>query len=245
MRSWWGTLVGVLLGAFGGVPGALFGGFIGFLVDLVTVEFRVQRAAIRYLERDTAPSWLPRELPLAGNLLGSLHRHRASVAALDIPARLSEEMRPFFPDRFARRPVERVIAAAMSVVWIGDEPWCARLRRDTGLPSREALFTGVWETLVRTGSAAGVRDHVHELARRAELGPEFIAEHLRVRELRDAEACAILGVARDATQEEIRVAYRRLAAQFHPDTATHLSEEQQRATEDAFKRIQAAYDALK
>ncbi len=54
-----------------------------------------------------------------------------------------------------------------------------------------------------------------------------------------------LGVAPGAGPDEIRQAYRQLAAQYHPDKAAHLGEELRRLAEEKFKAIQAAYDALR
>jgi len=50
----------------------------------------------------------------------------------------------------------------------------------------------------------------------------------------------ILGVRRDATEKEIRSAYRRLARQYHPDVNPG-----DRAAEEKFKAINAAYQVLK
>jgi DnaJ-domain-containing protein 1 len=54
-----------------------------------------------------------------------------------------------------------------------------------------------------------------------------------------------LGVSGGDSPEEITRAYRRLAAQYHPDKVQHLGEEFQQLAEKRFKEIQAAYDALK
>ena len=62
------------------------------------------------------------------------------------------------------------------------------------------------------------------------------------RERRDPYA--ILGIAPGATGEEIRSAYRRLAAQYHPDKVQHLGKELQELAEARFKEIQQAYDYL-
>lgn len=51
---------------------------------------------------------------------------------------------------------------------------------------------------------------------------------------------AILGIARTATPEEIKAAYRKLAIQFHPDKNPG-----DKAAEERFKEINAAYDVLK
>jgi len=55
----------------------------------------------------------------------------------------------------------------------------------------------------------------------------------------------ILGVPEGASQEDIRAAYRQLAAQYHPDKLAHLGEEFQFLAEQKFKAIQSAYDALR
>jgi curved DNA-binding protein len=49
----------------------------------------------------------------------------------------------------------------------------------------------------------------------------------------------LLGVARDASDEEIRGAYRRLARQYHPDV------NKQPGAEDRFKEISEAYEVLR
>src|SRR5688572_32308127 len=49
----------------------------------------------------------------------------------------------------------------------------------------------------------------------------------------------IMGVARDASQDEIKRAYRRLARKFHPDVSKEAN------AEDKFKEVQEAYEVLK
>src|SRR5258706_8962146 len=50
---------------------------------------------------------------------------------------------------------------------------------------------------------------------------------------------ATLGVARGASQEQIKKAFRRLARQFHPDVA-----KDKKAAEEKFKEINEAYEVL-
>jgi hypothetical protein len=54
----------------------------------------------------------------------------------------------------------------------------------------------------------------------------------------------ILGVARHATQEEIRAAYRRAVAQYHPDKVSYLGQEFQELAHQKLIAIQHAYDYL-
>ncbi|MBW1723099.1 MAG: J domain-containing protein [Deltaproteobacteria bacterium] len=54
----------------------------------------------------------------------------------------------------------------------------------------------------------------------------------------------ILGVSRNATREEVKRAYRKLASRYHPDKLTHLGEEFRVLAERKFKEIREAYDVL-
>lgn len=54
----------------------------------------------------------------------------------------------------------------------------------------------------------------------------------------------ILGIAPGTSREEIKTAYRRLAAQYHPDKVQHLGKDFQKMAEERFKEIQQAYDEL-
>ncbi|MFB0532913.1 MAG: DnaJ domain-containing protein [Desulfatiglandales bacterium] len=54
----------------------------------------------------------------------------------------------------------------------------------------------------------------------------------------------VLGVNRGASIDEIRKAYRELAAKYHPDKVIHLGEEFRGLAEEKFKEIQEAYQEL-
>jgi uncharacterized membrane protein YkvA (DUF1232 family) len=55
---------------------------------------------------------------------------------------------------------------------------------------------------------------------------------------------SVLGVDRDASAEDIKRAYRRLAGQYHPDKVAHLGDEFRELAERRFKEIQQAYQAV-
>ncbi len=55
----------------------------------------------------------------------------------------------------------------------------------------------------------------------------------------------VLGIERNASQEEIKAAFKQLAMKYHPDKVQHLGEEFQVLAENRFKEIQEAYQALK
>jgi DnaJ-domain-containing protein 1 len=70
-------------------------------------------------------------------------------------------------------------------------------------------------------------------------GPERSADSAR-----EQTPCEVLGVAPDATPRQIKEAYHKLAAQYHPDKVAHLGKEFQDLAEKRFKQIQQAYQNL-
>ena len=54
----------------------------------------------------------------------------------------------------------------------------------------------------------------------------------------------VLGLARGASPDEIKRAYRELANKYHPDKVSHLGDEFKALAHKKFKEIQAAYEAL-
>lgn len=55
---------------------------------------------------------------------------------------------------------------------------------------------------------------------------------------------SILGVNKNATEDEIKEAYRKLALKYHPDRYSGKPEEEKKAAEDKFKDIAEAYSVL-
>lgn len=55
---------------------------------------------------------------------------------------------------------------------------------------------------------------------------------------------SILGVSKDATEDEMKKAYRKLAMEYHPDRQHDKSDEEKKQAEEKFKEISEAYDVL-
>ena len=58
------------------------------------------------------------------------------------------------------------------------------------------------------------------------------------------EAYKVLGVSPDATDDEIRKAYRKLALEHHPDRVAALGEDVRKAAEKKFQEINAAKEKV-
>tara|TARA_B100000945_G_scaffold321397_1_gene335696 strand:- start:3835 stop:4551 length:717 start_codon:yes stop_codon:yes gene_type:complete len=55
----------------------------------------------------------------------------------------------------------------------------------------------------------------------------------------------ILEISKDASDNEIKKSYRRMASKFHPDKVHHLGEDFQKMAEEKFKMVNEAYSKIK
>lgn len=57
-------------------------------------------------------------------------------------------------------------------------------------------------------------------------------------------AYTILGTTKNATNEEVKKAYRKMVKKYHPDKLQHLGEEHVKGAEEKFKQVQKAYEQI-
>ncbi len=88
-----------------------------------------------------------------------------------------------------------------------------------------------WESQQPPGSSGRPRS---DPPRPEEPGPDFGR----------MDPYALLEVPRDASREEIKAAYRRAVARYHPDKVAHLGKEFQELAHRKFLAIQEAYERL-
>jgi hypothetical protein len=241
MRTFWASGAGAILGLAGGLWGAGFGVVIGFLLDLVLADMRVQRSARQTLEGGEPPEWLPSQLPIAGALLSRVAPARATDT--ELISRLEHRLAAYRPDRFSVRLCERAIAtgAALST----PEAELVRLLIGRLEPDeRQVVVHALWETLREAPVPSGSFVELRRLALAAGIDRGFVERELVVRPRLDRMACEVLGVGAESTADQVRRAYRALAAQFHPDTTADLNETQRQESAEAFMRVREAYETL-
>jgi len=257
----YGRLGGALIGVVGGPFGIAFGFLVGLLFDQFAGDLRQRRALERFL-RDPATT-PPRGIDRASlTLIGVtvwLSAQDGVVHAVHVEA-LRELLARHLQPR-SRREVVRAIDTAVRLLGRFD---AARLARNlsaqlhdggaaapadaTGGRNRVRIASDYSRNEVRlflgaiAVSSAGGGELPQWLA--PLLGDtadsSYVAWHTEL----DSSACAILGVSATATIAEVKTVYRRLAAQFHPDSASALDERQRDAATAAFIRITSAYETL-
>lgn len=217
---WLRPYYGVILGTAAGIPLGIYGITLGALTGFL----------VHHAIRQTSSSRLPREAEALLTLARYCGRSRELPAGLvstgfAVLARsgLISPESPVALPRGRQLPVLRrpALEAARQLREVLDET----TRRGLAEALRESLAAG-------------------ELS-----GPE--AEEI-LRELQDPgdlpdrgeleRAALLLGIPEDASREDARRAYRRLAAQFHPDAAHGLTETQKAEAGEAFRRIREAYE---
>jgi DnaJ like chaperone protein len=71
-------------------------------------------------------------------------------------------------------------------------------------------------------------------------------ESIRAMFVKDIDsAYKVLEITPDATDEEVKAAYRKMAVKYHPDKVEHLGPEIQKSAKEKFQMLQAAYEEIK
>lgn len=55
----------------------------------------------------------------------------------------------------------------------------------------------------------------------------------------------VLQIPKDSTNDDVKMAYRKMAKKYHPDKLNHLGEDAKLAAEEKFKEVQEAYEDIK
>jgi DnaJ like chaperone protein len=244
-----GKLIGALLGSLAGPMGTILGGVVGHLFDRATEE---QRA----LEQLWRPGSEADAISAAQmRFLSSLIGLSIAVANADGHVKVSEieVIKSFFRRSFPYSEDDHLL-----IERIIDETFLRRDRLDvdalsayfraTSSPSGRLLLIRLLFQLAaadREGASAQEEQLIRRMA--GSLGVDAATyQGIRAEFLGQGQrAYEILGLSPEATEEQIRTSYRRLASKYHPDTVANLGEEFIKVAEEKFKAINEAYAQIR
>ena len=123
---------------------------------------------------------------------------------------------------------------------------CGQIRHMMDYASRLQLLHYLFGLSLSDGQAACQElEIIQSIAHQLGLSqPDF--ESVKAMFVKDAtSAYKVLEITPDATDEEVKKAYKKMAVKHHPDKVSHLGEDVRRQAEEKFKEINAAYEQIK
>jgi len=225
-----------LLGGLGWALGGPIGGILGFVIG--SAFDGMDSGAYEY--KGTTP----------GDFRVSLLILAAAVMKADGRQMKSELdfVRAFFLQNFGEETTKQYMVVFRNVLKqeIPLESVCLQIRNNMDLHSRLQLIHFLFGI-----SAADRQFHPLEVD-----AIERISQYLGINQydfisiknmfVKDTNsAYRILEVEPEASEEEIKKAFRAMALKYHPDRVSHLGEEFRKAAEEKFQQVNEAYNTIK
>lgn len=237
--KWIGGGLGWILGA-GSPIGAILGFALGSMFDVTNVNPEERKKMQAQYRQNTQ----------AGDFVGSLLVLSAVVIKADGRVMKSEieYVRNFFAQQFGTAFANQQILVLRDILKrdIPVRQVCQEIRHNMEHPLRLQLM----HYLFGIASADGKVDQA-EIAILREIAinlgiNEKDYESLKAMFYKDTgSAYKILEIDANATEDEIKKAYRKMAVKFHPDKVSHLGEEFQKSAKEKFQKVQDAYELIK
>ncbi len=228
----YGKWIGGALGwAFGGPIGAIMGFAFGSMLDGATVTKVDQRTQ-------------------HGDFIASLLVLTAAVMKADKKILKSEldYVKKFFLRQFGANATDQNMLLLREILKqeIPIRDVCLQIKQNMEYSVRLELIHFLFGIAASDGHV-----HLNEIA-----VVEDIARYLNIQIndvasikamfIKDAEsAYKILEITHDATDDEVKKAYRKMAVKYHPDKVSHLGKDIQNAAKEKFQQLNAAYEQIK
>ena len=238
-----GKWVGAGLGAFAGGP---IGAIIGFVVGSVFDKGTSAQYSQQYQQKGNSYT----RKPTTGGYAMSLLVLVAAIMKADGKTMKSElnYVREFFVRNFgvdsANEAIKLLHDLLQQNVPVTDV--CNQIRRNMDHASRLQLMHFLFGIAQSDG-------HIHETELKL---IAHISVHLGISStdyesiksmfIRNTDsAYKILEIQPDASDEDVKKAYRKMALKYHPDKVSYLGEEFQIAAKEKFQKVQEAYNEIK
>lgn len=229
----YGKWIGGSLGwAFGGPIGALMGFFLGAVVDSVNM--------VNTSTQTTQP----------GDFTASLIVLTAAIMKADGKIMKSEltYVKAFFIENFGLDETAYKLKILKELLEkdIDVSAVCSQISNYMDYSSRLQLLHFLFGLANADGNIDYREEHlINEISLKLNISPHEY-DSIKAMFVADTEKYyKILEIDKNATNEEIKKAYRKMAVKYHPDKVTHLGERYQKAANEKFQQVNLAYNALK
>lgn len=233
-----GVFGGLIFGALGWAIGGPIGGLIGALIGgLSNSSVSTSSKQGGYSSVEQRNSFMLSLLVLSVAVMradGKVLRSELDYVKQFIRNNFGEEALPQ-----ALQIIKKLLGQEVDYVSV-----CAQIRAFMPASQRLQLF----HYLAGIASADGVVSPeeialLRQLASQLALGAE--AEAVIAMYAPKFDPYQLLGITSNASDEEVKKAYKKMAMKFHPDKVEALGEDVRRAAEEKFKNIQEAYRQIK
>ncbi len=227
--------------AFGGPIGGLLGFAVGAMLDRMGGDGVVAEQAKHARNPGTTT---------AGDLAMSLVVLTAALMRADgrVTQRELDHVRRFFVQQFGAAHAGELLIALRDVLKrdIAVGQVCAQVRAHMPHPLRLQLMHYLIGLAHADGQVHGAeKELLQRMAHAMGVSDKDLASLSAMFRTADpAAAYQILEVGPDASDEEVKKAYRRMAMKYHPDKVAQLGEEVQKAATEKFKKVQQAYERI-
>ena len=241
----YGKIMGAGMGwALGGPLGAVLGYFIGSSLEgkAQTGDYRGRKSSIYDRSHTTANP--------AGDFTGALVVLFAAVAKADKKILDSElrYIRQYFTEKFGEDNAADAMGLFNHAVKQNFDHWSIahQIKQHLDYYSRLQLLQMLFGLAYADGEIHPEENRVlHDISDRLGVKPED-RKSIRAIYFKDKDGpYKVLGVTNQASDDEIRKAYRSLVVKYHPDKVSHLGEEFVKIAEEKFVAVKAAYDEIK
>lgn len=252
--------IGGFLGAMsGGILGAIAGYALGSLIDSAISENPAEQSSSRGEQAGNTRRTATREQEGHRNgFLFSLLLLSAHIIQADgkIMHSEMEYVRLFLRNNFGSQAMDQGNEILLRLFdkrkQLGDTEWkrqirqaCQEINASMQLEERLQLLAFLCEISKADGRVDKAElDELHLLAGYLGLNASEVDQLLNLGGTTLEDAYKVLGVSPDASDDEVRRAYRKMALQYHPDKVATLGDDVKAAAEKKFKEIGAAKDMI-
>ena len=238
MLKWIGAFLGFLVKGF---VGAIIGLFIGSILDALFRNVQVSTSGGSFSRRQSVT---PQDFEL--NLL--------SLASLVIKAdgKVSQKeldyVRSYFVQAYGRERANATFRTFNDVVKereVSAEKICSYIRPRLRYEVRLQVIHFLFNIANADGNLAEQEvDMINKIRSILQVGQRDFDSIKAMFFKSSDEAYKILEIDKNATNEEIKKAYRTMAKKYHPDKLQHMDEAYQKGAQEKFNKVQEAYEKL-